>query len=59
MTLKPTGCVVLLAGLKIATVGGATTVKVLTAGVDRPPKLFVIAVTLLVPDENEPGIVAV
>ncbi len=58
-TFTPAGCVVLLAGELMATVGGATTVKVLTAGVEVPPKSLVIAVTLFVPAVKAVGMVAV
>ncbi len=51
-TLVPTGCVVLVAGLRIATVGGPITVKLFTAGAEVPPVLLANAVTLCGPVAN-------
>ena len=50
--LVAAGCVVLFTGDRIAMVGGATTVKLFTAGVLVPPTFEAIAVTLPGPAAN-------
>jgi hypothetical protein len=50
--LVAAGCVVLVAGDRIAMVGEPITVKLFTAGTDGPPVLLAKAVTLCTPAAN-------